>query len=126
VGDPRACRIAQCRTTKNSKTQENRASALFWAAGVWFFRWFLEVVLFTISYTVCVKRAIRGLGVPFVGNDKNKASNSHHNPLSLSLLSLSLERGGKKKKKGHDTTNGGQKREKSLFSSHNTKNFLRT
>ena len=106
MGDPRACRIAQCRTTKNSKTQENRASALFWAAGVWFFRWFLEVVLFTISYTVCVKRAIRGLGVPFVGNDKNKASNSHHNPLSLSLLSLSSE-GGRRKKKGHDTTNGG-------------------
>ena len=101
-------------SVEQQKIQKHKKTApllCFGRRACGFFRWFLEVVLFTISSTACVKRAIRGLGVPFVGNDKNKASNSHHNPLSLSLLSLSSE-GGRRKRRVMIQPTGGRKETK--------------
>ena len=45
VGDPRACRIAQCRTTKQFKKRRKRGRAHQRAS--LFLCWFLEVVLFS-------------------------------------------------------------------------------
>ena len=65
VSDPRACRIAQCRKTTiyiiNVVCKKHKVGKRF-----------LEVSLYQI-------RLIRGLGVPFVGNDKLKASNTNQN-----------------------------------------------
>lgn len=151
MGDPRACRIAQCRTKKKSKKKENTR-----APGVR-----LSFVGFSkLSWRGSAKRAakrkqskaralllgtIRGLGVPFVGNDKNKASNHTTNPLSLPLPSLTHSSVTRRKERErgeerglYDTTNGEKQRTKwggkretlslfplfvFLFSSNTTHNF---
>jgi hypothetical protein len=52
-----------CSVSKNNFKRKEKLSQFF-------FLWFLEVATKSNFF-----EAIRGLGVPFVGNDKNKASN---------------------------------------------------